>query len=205
MKSQKNIYKRWFLIVTFGEFIGFIIPSFVGVISVLFHFPQFVQTPIMILAGAGEGFLLGYFQGKVLAEIIPRFEKKDWIGATIMGAFTAWSIGMIPSTFYVFIEHIPSFIVISLGSIFAITLLFSLPYFQYRVMKRYTKRADQWIWLNLIAWFCGLTILFICMYIAPEGFLLTLLFSILGGLGMASVMAAITGLYVTKIKLLSSL
>ncbi len=199
--SISSLYKDWLLVVTLGEFVGFIIPSVAGVLTVYLQVSQFTQMVILVLAGMGEGVVLGYAQSRVLLRIIPRMNPYHWIFSTLLGAGIAWFIGLLPSTF-LSDGQIPSlFLIIPLGIFLIIIFLLSIGYLQYRLLRQFVPHAQRWIWGNVIAWVSGLAALFTFMSIAPDGFIATLLFSILGGLAMAATMAAITGRFVVRIKL----
>lgn len=199
-KSKHSIYREWVQTVTAGEFIGFAIPCIAGVLSVSMGLHQFQQTLLLILAGLGEGAVLGYAQSRVLRKVVPKLKRRKWILATMLAAGYAWSIGMLPSTLYNYIQHFPLFILLPIGAILGASLLFSIGFAQYVVLQNYIKNAVPWIWLNVLAWLAGLAVLFFFITIAPEGIIPTLLFSILGGLGMAVTMAFITGRFIARLK-----
>lgn len=198
--TKRQLFNKWFLTVTLGEFIGFIIPSIAGVATAYAHVPQLVQTFVLVLAGMGEGAVLGYAQSRVISRIVPRIKQPEWIRATVLGAGIAWLMGMTPSTLYDYREILPLSILILIGGVLLAVLLLSMGYLQYLVLRKHVAKASGWIWINILAWVVGLVVLFLFMGIAPEGFGTTLLFSILGGLGMAASMAAITGLFVVKMR-----
>jgi hypothetical protein len=191
---------RWFYTVTLGEFIGFIIPSIVGVTTVYFHKEGIPQAIYMVIAGMGEGCVLGYAQSRIIKKVIPQINPKQWILATTLAAGVAWLIGMLPSTLYPFIKNISLVLLIPSGITLACILLLSIGYAQYIVLRPFVKNAGIWIWGNILAWVAGLGVLTFFMSIAPDGYIPTLFFSIIGGLGMAATMAAITGTYLTRIK-----
>jgi len=58
---MNDVYKRWVYNVTLGEFLGFTIPSIVGVLTVNLDLIQYQQTLVVILAGIAEGTILGCF------------------------------------------------------------------------------------------------------------------------------------------------
>ena len=52
----------------------------------------------MILLGTLEGVLVGIAQRWALHHQLPGISAGSWVGATALGAFVAWVLGMIPST-----------------------------------------------------------------------------------------------------------
>ncbi len=198
--SKHTLFKQCFLTVTLGEFIGFIIPSVFGVATAYANVPQLVQTFVLVLAGMGEGAVLGYAQSRIISRIIPRIKQGEWIRATVTGAGIAWLMGMTPITLYDYRDLLPLSILIVIGVILLAVLLLSMGYLQYLILRKHIAKASRWIWINILGWVVGLVVLFLFMGMAPEGFGSTLLFSILGGLGMAASMAAVTGLFIVRMK-----
>jgi hypothetical protein len=196
--KQDPIYTDWLKSVTAGEFLGFLIPSVLGAITFQLQVPQLVQALVMVMAGMGEGFVLGYFQAHVLAKHFAPFKKRKWIIATVCGAGAAWVIGMLPSTFSAQLGAMPLWLTIPVAVVLGVTLLLTIGFAQYLVLKDYVKNAHTWIWVNALAWLGGLSVVFLFIFAAPEGIIATILFSALGGLGMAFTMAAITGIYARK-------
>ncbi len=199
-KKHTSIYREWVITATLGEFFGFAIPAIAGVTSVALKLPQYQQTFLLVVAGLAEGAILGYAQSTVLRKVVPKLKRRRWILATMLAAGYAWSIGMLPSTLSHYIPNFPLFILLPIGAILGTSLLFSIGFAQYVILQSYIKNAVPWIWLNVLAWLGGLAVLFFSMTIAPEGLLSTLLFSILGGLGMATTMAFITGRFIARLK-----
>lgn len=203
--SKRNIYYKWRLTVTIGEFVGFVIPSIAGVITVVMQIPQFPQTLLLVLAGIGEGLVLGYAQSRLITKHFKKIKATHWTLTTAFGAGIAWIIGMLPSTFFDYINNIPLPVILPIAVILGSILLLSIGYMQYLLLKKHVLNAHIWIWGNILAWVAGLTTLFIFMGIAPNDPVWILTFSILGGFGMAAVMSSITGFFFVKLKLKKTL
>jgi hypothetical protein len=92
-------YRRWVVATTFGELAGFTIPAVVGAAATSAGVRQSVSVVLLVLAGVGEGTVLGWSQSRMLGRELPRLRTSDWVIATAAGAGVAWSIGMLPSTF----------------------------------------------------------------------------------------------------------
>ncbi|WP_449065915.1 hypothetical protein, partial [Planomonospora algeriensis] len=54
------------------------------------------QVLLLILAGAGEGTLLGLGQAYALRCALPSVPTRAWVRATATGAAVAWAIGSVP-------------------------------------------------------------------------------------------------------------
>ena len=59
-----------------------------------------IALVLLVLAGVGEGAVLGWAQSRMLRRELPRLGTGDWVGATAAGAAAAWTIGMLPSTLH---------------------------------------------------------------------------------------------------------
>lgn len=188
-----RIYKEWLSYVTLGEFLGFLIPSVIGGVSVALALPQLLQAVVMVAAGLGEGAVLGYFQARVLHKYIKNMSRTEWITATTIGAGLAWMIGMLPSTIGESLATISLWILIPAAVALGSILLLTIGVAQYIVLRKYRAQAHGWIWINVLAWLVGLGVVFAFIFMAPDGVLPAIIFSVLGGLGMAFSMAAVTG------------
>jgi hypothetical protein len=195
---QNPTYWTWVKIVTTGEFLGFLLPICVGVISVVASFPSSLQLTSLVAAGIGEGAILGYFQAKVLSTKLTGFNRKNWILFTMVGAGIAWTIGMLPSTMGEGFQSWPLLLLVIVGTVLAVVLLLSIGLAQYLELRKYATHAHKWIWVNVVAWLAGLGVVFSFTFGAPDGLIFTILFSALGGFGMAFTMASITGIYAVR-------
>ena len=59
-----------------------------------------VGMVVAVIIGSAliEGMAVGYGQWAVLRGPPPLLRARAWIGATILGAFVAWTLGMVPTT-----------------------------------------------------------------------------------------------------------
>lgn len=173
-------------------------PSVIGALTVVADLPQLAQMFAMIGAGLCEGTILGLFQARVLSKYIKQFNSSAWIKATALGAGVAWTIGMLPSTIGEKLQSISLWVLIPSAVVLGSALLLSIGAAQYIVLKRYVSNAYKWIWINVAAWLVGLVVVCGCIFAAPSGLAFTILFSAVGGLGMAFSMAAVTGVYAAR-------
>lgn len=100
-----GFWSRWILANTIGELVGLGTAAFVGILFTLnFEHPETTLlivsgALVMILVGTFEGVVVGVAQSYVLRRSIENFNVRDWIIATAIGAFVAWTLGGIPSIF----------------------------------------------------------------------------------------------------------
>ncbi|GAA2845062.1 outer membrane lipoprotein SlyB [Paenarthrobacter ilicis] len=191
--------RRWMLAVTACEAVGFMIPAAVGGFLALAAVQGWGVYPVMVVAGACEGALLGLGQSIGFGPLV--VPRPVWVAATAVGAAVAWAIGMLPSTIAGF----------DLGNLWitpevvvgAVLLLVSIPTLQWLVLRRVVRKSLQWIPINAGAWAIG-----ILWTLAPSPFIdemtpAPVLFAsyALAGIFMAVTVAALTGLAAQRIAL----
>ncbi len=143
---------------------------------------------MLVLAGAGEGLVLGLAQGVVLHRFLPHLAQRDWAVATAAAAALAWSIGQAPSTMSGLTTYHPALLVVGgvlLGSIF----LFSIGGAQWLVLRHFVPHAGWWIGGNAVAWLLGVLVSVVGISMIPAGasFPLMILIGILSGVLMGLV------------------
>jgi hypothetical protein len=95
--AERTTWRRWFTATTLGELVGFLIP--VGVVSAgADELAGPLRFLLVVLAGAGEGAVLGWAQSRVLRPLLPGLSTRAWTARTAAAAALAWTIGMGPST-----------------------------------------------------------------------------------------------------------
>ncbi len=168
-----HFWLRWVLSNALGELIGLGVVGAAGALVIRESgepegtLKVLGFTALIIVLGAFEGGVLGLFQGWVLRSRLPQLRQRAWILATLLGAVTAWTLGMIPSAIASLsplsrgsppsIEDSTVFLLAGLmGLVLGIVL--ALP--QWRVLRRYVRRASWWIPANSLAWACGMPIVF---------------------------------------------
>lgn len=191
MLMTGSFMRRWILAVTAREAIGFMVPAAVGGLLALAAAPGFVACPLMIVAGACEGALLGAGQSIGFGSSVAR--RSSWVVATAGGAAVAWAIGMLPSTIAGFTPGSPSALPCILVG--AVLLLVSISALQWLVLRRLTPSSFWWIPDNVLAWSAG-----ILWILAPSPFIdektpfpVLLVVYLLAGILMAATVASLTG------------
>lgn len=184
--------RRWILFVTIGEAIGFLVPAATGAFTASPSLERW-QMPLLILAGIGEGALLGTTQALATRRFRRRPPLWGWIGATALGAAIAWSCGLGISAIAQS-SAVPVAAVIVAAIVLGLAGLAAMPTLQYLTIRRTIPRAAVWIPVNAGAWVAG-----IGWTILPSPFidestpLQTLILAYaLAGLFMATTVAAFT-------------
>lgn len=151
---EPGFLARWVTYVSVGEAVGFLVPATAGVLSQLVELAPGGGYVLAVVAGAGEGALLGLAQALALRRSRVAVPTGAWVLATAAAAAVAWGLGMLPTT-------VPaldwgSLPVLALAVVGALLLLGSIPLAQWLVLRRYVPRAWRWIPLNAVAWGAGL-------------------------------------------------
>jgi hypothetical protein len=178
-----------------GELIGFAVPSVVGAVAAGLRLSEIAFMICVVLAGAGEGAVLGTAQWLVLRLAIPQMRWREWATPTALAALAAWIIGMAPSTFVDFEKTDPAVLIaggIVLGSLFVL----SMGGAQWWALRRYMPRAGWWVAANAVAWPAGVAMPFITLGVIPDdsSVIVMIVAGILGGILMGVVVGIITGL-----------
>ena len=155
---------------------------------------------LLVLAGAGEGTVLGWAQSRMLRRELLELRTGDWIRATAAGAAAAWSIGMLPSTFSRQLLELWPPMLIALGIVAGVLLLTTIGFAQWLVLRRHVEGSGSWVVANALAWIAGLAVVFAAIGVAPEDSpVLIAAFGVVGGLGMGLMVALVTGLFLVRL------
>jgi hypothetical protein len=188
--------------VTLGELAGFTIPSLAGWIAWSLGAPPAALYALLVVAGAGEGAVLGAAQWLVLRDPLPYLSSKRWIGATAGAAAFAWSLGMLPSTLGERMESIPLALLAPALAMGGTALLVSIGVAQALVLRGHVERAWSWVGANVVAWCAGLTVSISTISVLvtesttlPGGVTI----GAVAGLLMGATVAAVTGWFLVRI------
>lgn len=192
--SRGTLWRRWVVVVTVGEFTGFLAPALAGV----WILDGADGRKLLALTAAGfvEGAVLGWSQAIVLRRVLPSLRMAPWIVATSVGAAVAWLIGMLPSTTHNMWSTWPAAVLVVGAAVLGILLVCAIGTAQVLVMPAAVKPAHRWIGWTALGW-CGGLVTF-GLVVTPlwhEGQprWQTLIVGLAGALLMAALMAAITG------------
>lgn len=193
-------YRRWVVVTTCGELAGFTIPAIVGATVTSADVGQGASMALLILAGVGEGTVLGWAQSRMLRRELPQLRTGDWIMATAAGAGAAWGIGMLPSTFGRQLLELWPPLLVALGILAGVLLLATVGFAQWLVLRRHVNGAGIWVVANALAWIAGLAVVFAAIGIAPaDSPVLIAAFGVVGGLGMGLTVALVTGRFLIRL------
>lgn len=172
-----SLFRRWVRHCAAGELLGIGTAGAVAATYLLvWGEPQSVPERLtflglMLAAGSLEGYLLGWFQARVLREAIPGLSVRRWIGLTVLIAFLGWLAGMLPSTLIVDTAAAPTsggpdldqspgaFLALAAGAGLFVGALFGL--FQWFELRRHVPRAGWWIGANALGWAVALTWIYV--------------------------------------------
>jgi hypothetical protein len=191
---RPGFLRRWIVVVTIGEAVGFAVPAVVG--ALLFDEPAQVLVPALLVAGAVEGALLGGAQWWAVSTELTELAPARWVGLTAAGAVAAYAIGLLPSTFWETWSNWPTALVVPLFAVLGLALLTSIGTAQWLELRRHVAHSGQWIVGTAVAWLVALGVFVaISTPLWQEGQALGLRIAIglLAGLAMAVSMAAVTG------------
>ena len=103
-RRERGLWLWWVLATALGELLGFAVPASLGAVAsramagMSGVSVDVAFAGIMVVAGVGEGSVLGFAQWLVLRRYIQQMTRREWVLATGIAAGVAWIIGMLPST-----------------------------------------------------------------------------------------------------------
>ncbi|MBI3133735.1 MAG: hypothetical protein HYZ14_03580 [Bacteroidetes bacterium] len=214
---DRHLFIHWILNCALGELIGIGAAGAIAVgTTVLMGEPEslsekFVVLFLMMLAGALEGTVLGYFQWRILVRKFHSLPKKTFMAWTISVAVSGWFLGMLPSLFFIPENaqaaeapvpeiHPLLFIALSMGMGLILGALFGL--FQFFALRKYATPANRWILANALGWALGMCCIFIFATLPDENTPRYLIIGggILGGLLAGISVGLITGIFLRQLK-----
>lgn len=196
----RGLWGRWALATTLGELAGFTVPAAVGAATWALGVPEGWQRFALVLAGVGEGALLGLAQSIVLARYLPGLRRRSWVLATALAAGIAWICGLALSNLG---ENQATNLTLLIGtSVFVgVVFLLSMGGAQWLVLRRHVERAGWWIAANALAWPLGVAVPVVALALLPTTTtpLVSGLVGVLSGVLMGVVVGAITGLVLVRL------
>ena len=184
--------RRWLAYVTAGEALGFMVPGLTWFAAWKLGLPALPLALVVVVAGAGEGAVLGWSQWHVLRGWQPAISA-TWVRLTALAAAVSWALGMAPSTAYDL--GAPAWVAIAVGVAGAPFLLLTIGTAQWLILREFVPRAWRWIAVNAAAWFIALPPTFIGPALVPSHAPVALDLAVWGvsGVLMAAILAAVTG------------
>lgn len=185
--------RAWIPTVAAAELAGFLAPVAIGVATASLPWP--VSVPLVLVAGAVEGTLLGSGQVIVLRRPLPSLRTRRWVGLTALGAVLAYAV-VAPATWVGAFDALPTGLRIVLTAVSAVVLLLVLGGAQWLELRRHVQRAWTWILWVAAGWLVALgAFLAIATPLWQPGqpTWLALLIGVLAGVVMAVIQAVVTG------------
>lgn len=142
-----------------------------------------------------EGAAVGFAQWWVLHKALPQMRWQAWFVATAIGAFMAWTLGMIPSTALSLSAEtsagpppeVNNWLVYSLAALMGIVLGPVLGAPQWWVLRRFVRDAWWWVPAQSAAWAAGMVAIFVGVSMIPAegGVTAVIVLIVLGSLAVA--------------------
>ena len=174
--SAVGLWFRWVLANSLAETVG--LGAAFGIGAILLPYlsapgilAAIATVAIAVLAGTLiEGTVVGTAQWLVLRHPLPAMRWRAWVSATALGAFVAWTLGMLPGTLMSAGSatggSVPSSepseaMVYSLAALMGLVVGTILGTPQWLVLRRHVRRAAIWIPANALAWVPGMVLAFV--------------------------------------------
>jgi hypothetical protein len=180
--KRTTLWSQWVLANALAELLGLGTSALLW-LGLIFNVEQrlgVMSAAAIVVVGSTllEGSAVGIGQWLVLRRIWPTLKWQQWWLGTAIGAFIAWTLGMIPSTLMSLAEEtttttpapeISDIVVWSLAALMGLVLgpILALP--QWFILRRHVAHAGWWIPGNAAAWGLGMPVIFMGMGLIPEG------------------------------------
>jgi hypothetical protein len=162
---DRELWFHWVLANMAGEFVGLGLAALLGIVLALAVDAVFGTIQPLVIAigmvglGTFEGVVVGAAQWIVLRHHLSQVRSRTWVLATAIGAFVAWSLGMIPSTVMDFAgdngastgPDIGPVVFFGLAAAMGAALGVVLAIPQWIVLRRHVAHAVVWIPANALA------------------------------------------------------
>jgi hypothetical protein len=161
-----------------------------------------VSVPVLLLAGAAEGAVLGSGQALVLRRALPALTAGRWVAATAAAASFAYLVGLAPSTWAAALPSWPPLLLWPVAAVLGVALLLSIGFAQWLVLRRHLVRSARWIATTAGAWLLGLAVFLgvtMPLWQPGQGPALTIAIGVFGGLLMAATTAAVTAVALRRL------
>jgi hypothetical protein len=198
--TGRRLLTAWVTACAVGELVGFLVPAAVG--ATLASSDSGWAVPALVLAGAGEGAVLGLSTAVVLGRAVSDFRPRAWVLATAIGAAFAWLLGLAPSAGASTWQSWPPFLVAAAGVALGLLLVCSVGAAQAWVLREHLARAWRWVPASAAAWCAGLAAF--GLFTSPlwregQARWLVALIGVAGALLMALVMAVVSGVFLLRL------
>jgi hypothetical protein len=171
--NRSALWSRWTLANGLAELLGLgstfaIIGFLVSKINTQRVTGILLAFALTVASGAVEATLVGLAQAWAMQPWFPKIRRSAWWRATLVGALLGYVLGYLPSTLMSMGEaagQVPQaeppqwvtlLLAAGLGAVAGAVLSFA----QWLVLRRKVSRAGSWIPANMLAWACGMPIIF---------------------------------------------
>ncbi len=177
--SERALWGRWTAANTLSEAVGlggtF---ALIGLLTPLVEGQQaggiLLAFLISVASGVVEATVVGLAQWWAMHPWFQDIRAIDWWRGTLYGALIAYVLGYLPSTLMQVAEtstgapaaEPPQWMTLLLATGLGIAAGAVLSLFQWLVLRRVSGRAGLWIPANMLAWACGMPLIFLAVDIA---------------------------------------
>jgi hypothetical protein len=214
LRSDWQLWRAWIAANALAELIGLGASSLLWIlfmVSIESYIGLLFSAFILVVGSTLlEGSAVGIAQWLVLRQRLRTLRLRDWWLATAVGAFVAWSLGMIPSIMMALtVEPTDALSPAAMSDTLMYTLaagmglllgpVLGLP--QWWVLRRQVAPAWPWIGANAVAWALGMPIIFITVSLIPSPVVtIWTVLIVLGGLTVAgAVVGAVHGIVLVRL------
>jgi hypothetical protein len=176
MKIYKKFWFQWVMNYSIGELMGIAAAAAIGRIMFMNltsdngEYSSVYPFTILLIAGAVEGFIIGYTQWKSISLLVATLKPFVWILTTTIAVIVGWLSILPPSV--VFISFLSSFDLISDHHSLLYTGLAGLAFGgvistpQFFIIRKHYHHAEAWIIANAVGWMLS----FMLFYAALSAF-----------------------------------
>jgi hypothetical protein len=193
-----GLLRRWVLWAGGGEAVGFAVPALVGA-GIGASRPGLL-LPALVVAGAGEGAVLGWAQSRVVRAL--GVDIRRWVALTAGAAALAWLLGMGFFGSDTVRDTWPVPALVAGSVVVGAVVLLSIGVAQAVELRRVVDHAGRWVGANVLAWAAGLAVFGLVttpLWQPGQAAPVVLLVGLLGGALMAVTMALVTGLALVRL------
>jgi hypothetical protein len=190
MAAQLSVLRRWTVVVAAGEALGFLAPAVAGFVTA--SLPAATAVPLVLLAGAVEGAVLGAAQATVLGGVLPGLRRDRWIALTAAAAVTAYVLGFLTARLGGAGTALGISAAVGTGALLLVTVGGA----QSIELRHHVPRAHRWVGWTALAWLLALaTFLAIAtpLWHAGQPAATAIAVGAAAGAAMAVVQAAVSG------------
>jgi len=152
--GDPRFLRRWIPYVVIGETLGFLVAASGMAAGNLLAMSPGAAWATAVVAGLGEGALLGAAQALALRRSGVAIPARAWVLATSLAAALAWGIGMLPATLPGLDWTSPLTWAGAVGG--GALLLLSIPTAQAPFLRGHVPHPWRWVPLNVAAWGVGI-------------------------------------------------